>query len=380
VAKVSTRTKQRLVVAILTTDDDQREFRGNRPNFADLIRTGEEMGVFVYVTTPRYLKMNQPRTMGYRFDSKNKSWNMGQYPFPRIVYNRVPYRKHEMRPEVQETLQACMRNKSLKMFNSSFFNKWTLFEWLNSSKATRKFIPVTRKLNSSEELASLLKVHPSLYLKPERGKAGKGIMKVRMTVAREEPGGAPRREYWLTIQESKFSQTNKFTSLAAVWANIQQFINDKEYIVQQGIPLTNYKKRPFDLRVLAQKNTKGVWEITGVGARLAGKSSITTHVPRGGSIDDPQKLLTSAFGTDGSRRLLSRVRKSALIIARQIEKKSGHSLGEMSMDLGIDSAGGIWFFEANSKPMKFDEPHIRKKSLERIIQYCIYLSKKKSSA
>ncbi|MOA37277.1 Endospore coat-associated protein YheD [compost metagenome] len=66
-----------------------------------------------------------------------------------------------------------------------------------------------------------------------------------------------------------------------------------------------------------------------------------------------------------------------MLIAKQIERASGQLLGEMSMDLGIDSAGGIWFFEANSKPMKFDEPHIRQKSLERIFQYGSYLSKAK---
>jgi hypothetical protein len=65
------------------------------------------------------------------------------------------------------------------------------------------------------------------------------------------------------------------------------------------------------------------------------------------------------------------------MIARQIEKAAGQTLGEMSMDLGVDRDGALWFFEANSKPMKFDEPHIRKKSLEQIIHYCMYLSKKR---
>ncbi len=45
------------------------------------------------------------------------------------------------------------------------------------------------------------------------------------------------------------------------------------------------------------------------------------------------------------------------------------------MDLGIDSEGVLWFFEANSRPMKFDEPLIRKKSLERIFHYSDYLIK-----
>ncbi|MNJ68961.1 Endospore coat-associated protein YheD [compost metagenome] len=72
---------------------------------------------------------------------------------------------------------------------------------------------------------------------------------------------------------------------------------------------------------------------------------------------------------------MNSLKSNALLIARQIEKGTGYTLGEMSMDLGIDKEGNIWFFEANAKPMKFDEPHIRKKSLERIFQFSQYLSR-----
>ena len=85
------------------------------------------------------------------------------------------------------------------------------------------------------------------------------------------------------------------------------------------------------------------------------------------------KMLLPAFGSDMTTLLLSRIKSSALLIAKQIEKESGFLLGEMSMDLGVDTDGRLWFFEANAKPMKFDEPHIRKKSLERIFQYSQYL-------
>jgi len=80
--------------------------------------------------------------------------------------------------------------------------------------------------------------------------------------------------------------------------------------------------------------------------------------------------------------MLGQAGEAALTLARQIERSARTLLGEMSMDLGIDETGRIWFFEANSKPMKFDEPHIRQKSLERIFQYSLHLYrlKKKSAA
>lgn len=351
-------------------DDEEEQFRGNRSNFIDLIRTGHEMGVSVCVITVKDLRPRSKRMIGHVYDLDTNTWSQRWIAPPHVIYNRIPTRQDEALPEVQLTLQACLKNPNIRLFNPMFFNKWTLFEWLNKAKTTAKYIPITMKMTNSAELENVLKTYPIVYLKPIRGKAGKGIMKVQRSYLRQ----LRKPEFLLSVQETKGSQVIKSSTVTQLWNKVREQIeDDEEYIIQQGIKLSRHKSRPFDLRVLVQKNAKGEWDLTGIGARLAGKLSITTHVPRGGTIDDPEKLLASSFGTDGARKILGRAKKAALAIARQIEKKSGHLLGEMSMDLGVDIAGNIWFFEANSKPMKFDEPPIRKKSLERIIHYSIHL-------
>ncbi len=173
---------------------------------------------------------------------------------------------------------------------------------------------------------------------------------------------------------TKKSVTYRSVSLSRLWGRIRREAGASPYIIQQGIELATYQKKPFDLRILVQKNTHGSWSTTGVGARLAGKGSITTHVPRGGSVEDPFKLLSALFGPENSKDMLNKIKSTAIQIARQIERGSGLSHGEMSMDLGVDTFGILWFFEANSKPMKFDEPEIRQKSLRRIFQYSSYLA------
>lgn len=363
-------TLQRPILAILTMDDEVEQFRGNRNNFIDLIRTGYEMGVSVCVITVKDLKPRNKRMIGHIYNVETNTWSQQWIATPHVIYNRIPNRQDEARPEVQLTLQACLKNPHIRLFNPMFFNKWTLFEWLNNARTTAKYIPITRKMTNCAELETVLKTYPTVYLKPIRGKAGKGIMKLQRAYLRQ----LRKPEFRLSVQETKGSLIIKSTTLSQLWNKVQeQMEDDEEYIIQQGITLSRYKRRPFDLRVLVQKNAKGEWDLTGIGARLAGKLSITTHVPRGGSIDDPEKLLASGFGIEGARKILVRTKKASLAIARQIEKKSGHLLGEMSMDLGIDTGGNIWFFEANSKPMKFDEPPIRKKSLERIIHYSLHL-------
>ncbi len=358
------------VFAILTVEDDIQLFRGNRSNFADIIRAGSQHGFTVYVVTTRQLKLSRTRIMGYSYSEDSETWYKGQFPLPDIVYNRVPMREDEMLPDVRKKIAACLKHPTIRLFNPAFFNKWSLFEWLNLSKSTRPYIPATRKLVSRIGLRRMLQQHPFLYLKPISGKAGVGIMSVRVHPDKPHP-------YRLKMQQKRKSRTYRCSTLSSLWLQIKKQSAGEAYIAQQGIELAAVSDRQFDLRALLQKNQRGQWDITGIGARVAGTTSITTHVPRGGSIEDPEKMLVGSFGTEQARKLMVKAKNAALLIARQIERSSGQVLGEMSMDLGVDRTGGVWFFEANSKPMKFDEPHIRQKSLERIFQYGQYLLKQK---
>lgn len=361
-------TAKRPVFAILTIDDDVQLFRGNRNNFADLLKTGKELGFTVYVVTVSQLKLSKPRVAGYTFVEETQTWQKGWFPLPNVIYNRVPMREDETLPSVRRKIAACLKHPNIKLFNPAFFNKWSLFEWLSLSKTTRPYIPATRRLISRVGLRRMLKRHPFLYLKPVSGKAGAGIMAVKLFPDKQLP-------YRLKLQQKRRSKTYRCGTMGRLWLRIKRQSHGDSYIAQQGIELAAYADRQFDLRALIQKNQRGQWDITGIGARVAGSTSITTHVPRGGSIEEPEKLLIGAFGQDHARRIMAKVKTAALLIARQIERASGQELGEMSMDLGVDKSGGVWFFEANSKPMKFDEPHIRQKSLERIFQYSQYLLK-----
>ena len=78
------------------------------------------------------------------------------------------------------------------------------------------------------------------------------------------------------------------------------------------------------------------------------------------------------FGSH-AKSVYERAAKLAIAVAKGIERQSDQQLGEISIDLGIDRRLNMWVFEANAKPMKFDEPRIRKRSLERLSEYACYL-------
>jgi hypothetical protein len=357
------------VVAILTYKDNKRLFRGNKENFTELLQTAAEEGVIAYIVSQDDLDLKAGSIRGYTYHADKRRWVSGEFPAPNVVYNRIPFRKFEQLPEVQRLIQDCLKHPDIRFFNPSFFSKWSLAEWLRGGKLTQGLIPETEKLSGAGTLAPMLRKHRIVYLKPVKGKAGKGIMKIARLPRRR--GVTPyRMTYYLSGGNT---DSNRFSRISQLNEAVQKHTNGKEYIAQQGIELASAGGRPFDLRVLVQKNSRGEWKISGVGARVAGESSITTHVPRGGSIDDPAKLLTIVFGATSGKRILKEAKRTAIEVAQQIERGSGHNLGEMSMDLGVDTSGKLWFFEANSKPMKFDEPHIRKLSLRRLVRYWKYL-------
>ncbi|WP_110933496.1 YheC/YheD family endospore coat-associated protein [Paenibacillus bouchesdurhonensis] len=360
-------TDRKPVVAVLTVGDHECLFRGNKANFKDILNTGNDLDFPVYVVTTKDLKLSAKRVQGYHYDPDDKIWSKQWFPLPDVIYNRIPQREDERKRNVRQKIKEIIQHKTIHIYNPYFFNKRKLFEWLKKNRSTRALVPDTKRLLGPRSLASMLKTYERLYLKPESGKAGKGIMLLQYEAEHIKP-------YRLTIQGQRYRHiVYRTAKLASLWNRIKAEMKDTPYIMQEGIQLTPYKERNFDLRVLVQKTGKGVWMVTGVGARLAGLKRITTHVPQGGSIESPEKLLTPSFGNEMTTVILHRLKSNAVLIAKQIEKASGHLLGEMSMDLGIDTEGNMWFFEANSKPMKFDEPQIRKKSLERIFQYSQHL-------
>lgn len=337
-------------------------FKGNKNNYKSIIQMGMKTGVFVYVFTAKSIDMVNKTVKAYIFLPQQKKWIIKTMPLPDVVYNRIPYRRDEEKPIVKEAVNF-LNNENIPFFNPYFFNKWALYKWMKESDEFKKLIPETTIL-SKENLYYLLGRNHILYLKPINGKAGLGFIKIENT----------NNYFELIYQFNKGTITRKFNTFSKLWSSITKLTANREYIIQSGIELITYDGSPYDIRILVQKNGYGKWLVSGIGIRVAGKESITTHVPRGGYIESIDKVFNNSFGTHYSDDLKEKISDLAIRIAQYIEKRIGYPLGELSIDLGIDKKENIWFFEANSKPMEFDEPNIRETSLLRLMQYFRYLS------
>ncbi len=337
-------------------------FKGNQSNYIDIINTGRKLGALVYVMAVEDIDWGKRTTSAFLYNGKSGWTRVTDFPLPNVVYNRIPYREDEMKASVQNTLQKLQNIPGLRLYNRHFFNKWSLYESLGQHERVAGYIPESKKLLTAKDLTDMVTKHPLIYLKPISGKAGQGIMRL------ENKEGL----HILKKRQGAKLITKSFNDTSSLWRELKSIV-PTGYVIQEGITLLTYKGRPFDIRVLVQKDGSGTWKPTGVGIRVAGKNGITTHVPRGGSIAAPEVVLGKLMSSSAYSTFMKRLQNTVLELAHALEDNFP-SLGEFSMDLGLTKGGKLWFFEANAKPMKFDEPHIRQTSLERIIQYGQYLS------
>ncbi|QQE73555.1 YheC/YheD family protein [Brevibacillus composti] len=353
------------LIGILTVGKGQH-FLGNRENFKDIALTGKKLGALVYVFTPEGIDWSKKTVRGYLYDEQQGLWLEEMLPFPHVVYNRIPSRKAEKRTEVQETLSQFDSLQNVTLFNRCFFDKQKLFHTLGEYEEVTPYLPETAKLDSLSRFRQFCHQHRYVYLKPVLGKAGEGIMRVEQ-----------KKNGWVVhrLKEQK-AITRRFVTLEGVWKHVKGHAGRKRYIMQQGIDRAKYMGKPFDVRVLVQKNGKGEWGVTGIGIRRAGSQSITTHVPRGGSIHSLGTVLQAIFKGE-AEAIEASIKETALTIASALNQAIA-GLAEMSMDLGLTKEGRLWLFEANAKPEKFDEPSIRRISLSNIIHYSQYVSRLQS--
>ena len=357
---------RRAVLGILTTYPDGSSVRGPRwpqwRTFSELIQCGREHDVLVYVFSPAGVDWRRRQVLGWRSSTRGpRHWVARWFPMPDVVYNRVPTRTAEGRPSVRQCLRRLMRELDGRVYNPHYLNKAMLQRALGRDPELSAHLPATIPVRDPSRLRSFVQEHRRVYLKAVGGSLGNGTMEVTFGAhgrwrLRYNAGPGPTRTAYLP-------------SWGAVLETAQRLMRGRPYLAQQAIRLARVGGRPFDLRLLVQKQPDGRWRFTGGAARVAGPGQITTHVPRGGRRMPMDEALTAAFGPADARVISERAAALAEAAARAMEAALQREFMEMSMDVGVDDQQRLWIFELNSKPLRFDERDIQRRWVRNLIYY-----------
>lgn len=336
------------IIGILTGEGKNNSLAGNGPLFKKLQAELLKLGAISIVFSAQSL--SEDRINGYLFLPDENKWIQLEAPLPHLIYNRTPFRKHEMEESFQKAA-AFFRHKNIPFFNPSFIDKLELYKYMRNDPKLAALLPDTLLEMEKDAFSEFLKKHKTVYLKPALGSKGKGIM--MLTLLENE-----------TIGLSRLDSKELFHSFSAFWEWFHQKMQNKRYIAQKAISPRLLQGSRFDFRILVHAAKSG-YEITGIGIRQSQEQQLTTHVPNGGKIipyDDIRTEKHQAF-------IHAAVQSIGTLLKRDIG-----FFGEFSIDAGLSAEGDYYIYEVNSKPMLFDEKEIEEKRISALCSLFLHLT------
>ncbi|GIO12571.1 endospore coat-associated protein YheD [Cohnella xylanilytica] len=343
---------------------------GVRTSFVkQLLQLGQKKAYF-FAFTPRDINWQQETVHGWFLDGGG-GWIRKVVPLPDVVYNRLSSRRAETGAAIT-ALRDRFVKKKIPFFNWSFFNKSDVYSLLDKDPEALRHLPESVNNPAPEKIRELLEKHQFLYYKPTGGSLGNGIY--RLTYH-------PRRGYFARYRRNGANVLLRFNNFSSLMKMLRTRHGSglSSYVVQQGIRLIEIENCPIDFRFHMHKDGNNNWVVAGIGAKKAGRGSVTTHIKNGGSLMTPEHALGRTFG-DRAQEVLADAKQVAIRLSEAIERNYAHTLGELGLDIGIDRDANVWMFEANAKPGRsiFKHPALKEQgraSLEYILDHCLYLSK-----
>ncbi|QGG48576.1 YheC/YheD family endospore coat-associated protein [Heliorestis convoluta] len=316
-------------------EKDQRE-----PILYNTVIANEVAHCLLYFFSIDHINWFARSIKGYWFDTKENKWKQDTFPMPDVIYDRGASFYPEQKILVKHIREQFRKHSDVTFINSrDYLGKWQLFKRLNKNSQIRPYLPDTVEYRDFKDLEEMIEKHRFIFLKSFYGSRGLEVMSFEKV----------NNEYVVVYYKNGLLR-EVYQDLRDTQDLVSAFVNNKKFILQQGIKIMKYEGRNFDTRVLMQKNHCGKWTIAYNRVSIAKKDySITTIESEEIEYADFYPRMKDKdvfFPTDAEVRTVS------LEIMKAIEKEFG-TFAEIGMDITVDTQGRIWFIEANTKPEKY---------------------------
>lgn len=197
-------------------------------------------------------------------------------------------------------------------------------------------IPDT-SLFSEESLKSMVKKYDKVYVKPDRGRKSRGIIRIE----RLKSGRFGIRYESQTI----------YVSSKGLVAKVKSLVNGKRYLIQKAIRSVTKEDRPFDLRCHVLR-INGQWRIGGICGRLGKRGSFVTTSHAGGTPTLLGTLLTRhlKYSDKEKEEMIAKLEKCGVTAVTHVSRMYPN-LKDYAVDMGIDPKRRIWIYEVNIEPL-----------------------------
>lgn len=324
-------------IGILLNESEYRGIPAGNTRFEQIDLYGEAGAM--YGVTPVFFRLRDFKPGKKRISAFVKGqtgYIKKTMPAPTVIHNRGIFFSHQAKRRI-----AGWTGQGIPVFNAwNRHGKLKVHAILMQNEMLRPHLPNTVSA-TLESLREMMDLYDSLIIKPNNDSIGRGIMKLDRTEngwrldAPTSRNGKKRRI--VTFKE-------KLPSL------LKTMFRARRFLVQQRLPLAEYDGRPFDLRVSVQKDASGLWQVTGIAAKVAKTASFLTNVAQGASIYALEQALSNLphLKPEAVRR---DVTDFSLRAVEQLAARLPH-LADVGLDIGVTSEGFPLFIECNGRDLR----------------------------
>ncbi|MDO7907253.1 YheC/YheD family protein [Paenibacillus sp. JX-17] len=207
---------------------------------------------------------------------------------------------------------------------------------LKSHRGLRRYLPETHSYRPYR-LKKMLRRHRTVFIKPDGGSQGKGIVRVRRMT---------RRTYKVSW-DLRSQRVRRRYLKRAVGRKLNPY---RRYVIQRGISLAKYHGRRIDIRVYMQKPSHH-WLISGKVTRVGAPGRFVTNFSQGAYPERLTKVLHSLYSHQPHKvkSVLNRIDRISYRAAETLDRRYP-GLRQLGIDIGLDRRGRIWIIEVNTNP------------------------------
>lgn len=334
----------------------------------EIAKRAKENQIQVYRFTPTSIEPTTERVRGEVFNHETQTWEKDLFDIPTYLYDRCFYSDDVQSKKCKPIMNWLKKRPTSHFIGQGLPNKWEIYHALKKDPILSPYIPVTnRAISGGRIIRKLMKEH-QLILKPEQGSMGRGIIKLLLLHNHVE----------VTITENQQVTKELFYNKSALTKWLEDVFASQNYLVQPYLPLHDNDKRPFDIRILLQKDHHGDWKEIGRGIRQGNPNHIISNIGGGGEILSFNTFISHLSHTQ--QVLLQENMDVIMNRLPNILEETFKPLFELGVDIGLAEDGAVWILDTNSKPGRKvilkTSPDLENNIYSAPLRYCKHLEKK----
>lgn len=307
---------------------------------------------------------------GLSYNHSERKWEGKSFPLPDYIYDRCFYNDPFLSKKAEPIVNWLKQRPGTTFLGYGLPNKLEVYESLKTEEAIAPYLPNTSIMSTYPKLIRLLKKEKSIILKPIKGSGGNGIVHIQLL----------KNGVTIHSQHKGEKIYKTFTTQSDFRTYIEQLLSETDFVSQTYLHLQK-SNRPFDVRILLQKNKDGKWKEQGRGVRVGTEYGLVSNLQNGGNVISFEKLQND-WSSIEKQLILEEIDTIITHVPRLLEEKFGR-LFELGVDIGISNIGAVWLLDLNSKPgrkvITTTTSSENKDLYKSIFEYMNYLEANKSS-